>query len=824
MSETASTRLGQALTQDSVRAVNFFNGRLLTAGDLSRDQDARRLADARVGAAMGSGIAWGLEVHPAASGVAGEVDVASGLAISLSGRALHVATSVTLTLVQPPIDAPDTSGSTRDFGPCRTAGGSGSGSYVVGDGLFLLVLSPIDQPDGFAPVLALEAINTRCAQDLVLEASQLRLIRLPQDALNNVTGSGANDIARLRNRMAYDCFGAQDRRLQHREPHLGANRAASTAQHGAGLGLLDRLLTDRVLSRCDVPLALIYMIGRQVAFLDTAAVRRRVAAQPATHAWSAWLGERLQSQAEAQMLQFQSHCADTPAILQQPATQALDWLPPAGVLPGATDWARFFGARRPARLVPLSEADAPAVLQQALLDDPISLASGSDVTRVRVYRIGGGPDGHGSGPLLFVRDARNVRHAEQVWLDGERAGLPALRDVQSAIDRLRQGSCLHVVIHATMSVEEIHERFAQLKGSERVSISFEPARHSLKKPLVLQQAGHVEIHGHQSVLQDTQSGRVLVIRGCDSLLIRGLELRGDAARGLPRDPIDKLDKLDKLDKAIGGHGAALTVLDTPVVRIEGLRANVPGSEEARAAAETQVARAGISVSMDARSQVKLSNAMMRVDIGHCELHVGNEQLGILCLNADQAHVHDNLIQADDKAGPMQQGIVVAGGLAGQVHIERNEVLGAVAGIAVAVSDEAGKDDPALSAERVHLAHNRVRVELTESHRVSNRFGLMVGNAQAVELFHNQVQAAGKVAQELGLHGIRLHGLFGSHLVARDNHVDGAAVGVRFDPIKLPRKKPLWLFAGNLGENLAGKLIDTTSEAAQLITECDNLDL
>ena len=234
----------------------------------------------------------------------------------------------------------------------------------------------------------------------------------------------------------------------------------------------------------------------------------------------------------------------------------------------------------------------------------------------------------------------------------------------------------------------------------------------------------------------------------------------------------------------------------PVVRIEGLRANVPGSEEARAAAETQVARAGISVSMDTRSQAKLSNAMMRVDIGHCELHVGNEQLGILCLNADQAHVHDNLIQADDKAGPMQQGIVVAGGLAGQVHIERNEVLGAVAGIAVAVSDEAGKDDPALSAERVHLAHNRVRVELTESHRVSNRFGLMVGNAQAVELFHNQVQAAGKVAQELGLHGIRLHGLFGSHLVARDNHVDGAAVGVRFDPIKLPRKKPLWLFAGN----------------------------
>ena len=50
MTERTHTLLGEALTQDSVRAVHFFNGRLLTAADLSRDQGARRQADALLGA------------------------------------------------------------------------------------------------------------------------------------------------------------------------------------------------------------------------------------------------------------------------------------------------------------------------------------------------------------------------------------------------------------------------------------------------------------------------------------------------------------------------------------------------------------------------------------------------------------------------------------------------------------------------------------------------------------------------------------------------------------------------------------------------------
>mgnify|MGYP003349840368 CR=1 FL=1 len=160
MSDRTHTLLGEAITQDSVRAVQFFNGRLLTAADLSRDQAARRQADAQVGAASGSGIAWGLEVN-AAGPVAdadslGVVTVEAGLAVALSGQALKLGQRISLSLIQPPVDTSSTGASSGTFGPCA---GATASTYVAGDGLLLLVLSPLDVPEGFAPVLALEEIG-----------------------------------------------------------------------------------------------------------------------------------------------------------------------------------------------------------------------------------------------------------------------------------------------------------------------------------------------------------------------------------------------------------------------------------------------------------------------------------------------------------------------------------------------------------------------------------------------------------------------------------------------------------------------------------------
>ena len=46
----------------SVRSVNFFNGRLLSAEDLNKEKSANLEGHKQLGRALGDGIAYGLEV------------------------------------------------------------------------------------------------------------------------------------------------------------------------------------------------------------------------------------------------------------------------------------------------------------------------------------------------------------------------------------------------------------------------------------------------------------------------------------------------------------------------------------------------------------------------------------------------------------------------------------------------------------------------------------------------------------------------------------------------------------------------------------------
>src|SRR5437867_13373721 len=55
-------QLQQPLKDGGIRTARFFNGRLLTGKDLTREQEARRDADRRIGRANGEGVACGLEV------------------------------------------------------------------------------------------------------------------------------------------------------------------------------------------------------------------------------------------------------------------------------------------------------------------------------------------------------------------------------------------------------------------------------------------------------------------------------------------------------------------------------------------------------------------------------------------------------------------------------------------------------------------------------------------------------------------------------------------------------------------------------------------
>ena len=54
--------LQQPILYGGILSINFFNGRLLSARDLTREQSANRESDRRLGQAIGEGIAYGLEV------------------------------------------------------------------------------------------------------------------------------------------------------------------------------------------------------------------------------------------------------------------------------------------------------------------------------------------------------------------------------------------------------------------------------------------------------------------------------------------------------------------------------------------------------------------------------------------------------------------------------------------------------------------------------------------------------------------------------------------------------------------------------------------
>src|SRR3712207_1795520 len=100
------TELLEPILKGGIRSVNFFNGRLLSAEDLKQEQDSNREARARLGQAVGHGVAYGLEVALAAVNTAQTpvVTVGAGLAVNREGRTLKLSAAADIALVQQPAE------------------------------------------------------------------------------------------------------------------------------------------------------------------------------------------------------------------------------------------------------------------------------------------------------------------------------------------------------------------------------------------------------------------------------------------------------------------------------------------------------------------------------------------------------------------------------------------------------------------------------------------------------------------------------------------------------------------------------------------------
>lgn len=326
--------LERPVADGGIRSVNFFNGRLLSGKDLSREQAARREADARLGLAVGDGVAFGLEVlrddsndKPAAP----VLKIKAGLAVNRGGQTLRLTadTSVALTRRFEALSADCI------FANCTPITG---GSYVVGAGVYLLTIAPAQLSEGRAPTNGLDPTNVACNTDANVEAVQFRLINIRPERYAGLDHASPQ----FRNRLAYRCFGIEAREQNMIDPwRVDAPR----------YGLIDELRNVGLDNR-DVPLALVFWTAGGIQFIDMWAARRKLLEPDALSGFSfqrdplkgddlssfAFIARRRRLvEAHAMCAQFQEHLGDILVTNSIPgAVAAMDffrYLPPFGVVP-----------------------------------------------------------------------------------------------------------------------------------------------------------------------------------------------------------------------------------------------------------------------------------------------------------------------------------------------------------------------------------------------------------------------------------------------------------------------------------------------------------
>lgn len=301
-----------------IRSTNFFNGRLLSGEDLSQEQSANRDARRQLGKALGDGVAYGLEVTKSDGSTAVQpvISVSPGLAVNRRGQTLELSTKVDVTLVRS-LDTGAADGKT--FVDCRPVNPD---IYVAGPGAYVLLLCPAKGSEGRAPMSGLGNIPASCNTKYLIDGVQFRLLKL------DISDQDLSDTVRLRNRLAYKCFGTDDSTYGHWI-------ADPFSDHNTAYGLLDSL-RSKILTDCDVPLALLYWTSTDgIVFVDMWAVRRSATAPGSDEDVLPLATPRRQNEGEAMFRQFIEEAAD---ILEANTCSSYDiedfsFLPPIGLLP-----------------------------------------------------------------------------------------------------------------------------------------------------------------------------------------------------------------------------------------------------------------------------------------------------------------------------------------------------------------------------------------------------------------------------------------------------------------------------------------------------------
>jgi hypothetical protein len=370
--------LQQPILDGGIRSINFFNGRLLSARDLTREQSANREAERRLGQAIGEGVAYGLEVSKSNSSTQESpvVTVEAGLAINRTGQTLMLAAKTDVALVR---RAAPGSGNVEFFGECAPLQ---SGTYVAGAGVYLLTIAPAQGTEGRAATHSLESTNASCNTDTTVNAVQFRLVQLDQQ----ISAAEMLNQNKLRNLIAYKCFGVDS---------TSQFPVAPFTTNLEKYGLLDSL-RPTWLTECEVPLAILYWtLVDGIKFVDLWSVRRQLFPRSADKTWPFLTTSRRRTEAVSMFLEFAEQLDAMRENLPNPAAvRAVDhfrYLPPVGIVPLSTGQFQqgfhkdlFFDTITRHPEVHIEGARIEALMHAALHYPPVDLDSH---VMIWVYRV-----------------------------------------------------------------------------------------------------------------------------------------------------------------------------------------------------------------------------------------------------------------------------------------------------------------------------------------------------------------------------------------------------------------------------------------------------
>jgi hypothetical protein len=416
-----------------IQNVNFVNGRVLTAEDMTAERRANLLRQRLLGRCVGDGVDFGLVVKVSPSSVAfGQqiVTVTAGLALNRNGDVLQLATDTDVTLAAPPQGALANSGL---FAPCNPPQ-----TKLTNPGIYVLTILPASGFQEQVPVVQLNsaAVATSCGSRFATAGVQFRLLQITlgsagspliQSQLENNASpaSLAPALSQLRNGLAYACFGTEQVEQYAANPLVFLSQPSPFSTYG----VLDQARAAGLLTDCEVPLALLYWTPAGIQFLDMWAVRRRVTREPVTRKLPLLEGDRRVSESEAMLLQFEDHVQ---SLLSNPTGQDpisgdayFLFLPPLGMVEvtgnGITalttnaalsgfDLQTFFGKHASKDIATTDGNLLRELFHDALYHEPIQLASTGEIQVYLIWENLQAVNGGGSAALAAVFASGTLRY------------------------------------------------------------------------------------------------------------------------------------------------------------------------------------------------------------------------------------------------------------------------------------------------------------------------------------------------------------------------------------------------------------------------------